>query len=180
MQEFWKDISNFEGYYQVSSLGRIRNASLHVLAVQQQNSGYHTVHLYKNGCRSVHLVHRLVAAAFCIGAGAEVNHLNLVKTDNRAENLEWTDRHGNIAHAVLNNRAPDYSRVRHAVIGSPTTGGPDILFTSQLAAEKALSGRASSAIHHCLVGRKKSAYGDTWRRALPACTEIRKHTVTSI
>lgn len=40
-------------------------------------------------------------------------------------------------------------------------------FTSQSAAEKALSGtgKNSSAIHHCFIGKKQSAYGFRWERA---------------
>ncbi len=47
-------------------------------------------------------VHELVATAF-LGArpaGHEVNHKNGVKTDNRASNLEWTTRSGNMRHAT--------------------------------------------------------------------------------
>jgi hypothetical protein len=52
-------------------------------------------------------VHRLVALAF-LGNGAEVNHKNGDKADNRLENLEWTTRSDNCLHGihVLKRRLP--------------------------------------------------------------------------
>lgn len=48
-----------------------------------------------------HLVHRLVARAFCEGysENLDVNHKNGVRGDNRAENLEWVTRGDNPRHS---------------------------------------------------------------------------------
>lgn len=47
------------------------------------------------------LVHRVVLQAFLgpCPLGHEVNHVNGVKSDNRAENLEYVTRSANVAHA---------------------------------------------------------------------------------
>lgn len=128
MVERWRSIAGFEGRYVVSNLGRIKSVSFFqryllrngksalrrtkekILATQKINSGYLIAHLHLNGKRSAKLVHRLVAAAFCKGffAGADTNHKNGKKTDNRAANLEWVARTENHLHAValgLNKRA---------------------------------------------------------------------------
>ena len=162
--ENWKDIPGYEGRYQVSDLGRVRSASGAILAQQYQNTGYRIVHLYANGKRSVRTVHRLVAAAFVKGffPGAIVNHLDGTRDTNTAGNLEWVTHSGNMTHA---SRTGVLKPRRFAVVGTPVDGGPEVHFASQIAAEIALAGRGSSAVHHCLVGRKKSAYGYTWARA---------------
>ena len=55
----------------------------------------------QQGVRSKHSLHRLVAIAWCDGwfEGACVNHINGVKTDNRADNLEWLSLGDNTKHA---------------------------------------------------------------------------------
>jgi hypothetical protein len=71
--EIWKDIPDWEGYYQASILGDIRSvdrmtasrgAKMRVLKQSLQNSGYLIVGLHKNNRNRVSLVHRLVAFAF--------------------------------------------------------------------------------------------------------------------
>lgn len=161
--ERWLPVVGFDGRYTVSDLGRVRGEK-GLLAQNRQNAGYVIVHLYLSGKRVVRTVHRLVAAAFVDGYfdGAHVNHRDGDRTHNAASNLEWVTRSGNMQHA---SRAGRLSPRRTAVVGTPFDGGPEIHYASQLDAEKALCGRASSAIHHCLNGRKRSAYGYTWRRA---------------
>lgn len=163
MTEQWKDIPGYEGRYQVSDKGRARGAK-GLLAQQIQNSGYTIVHLYLSGKRSVRLVHRLVAEGFAVGRfdGAHVNHKDCDRRNNTASNLEWVTRSENMYHASAAGRLRPN---RNAVYGVSVVDGSVVEFPSQLAAEKALAGRASSAVHHCLIGKKKSAYGYTWSRA---------------
>lgn len=146
-------------------MGRVRNAKGTALKPQRNNSGYLIVHLYRSSVRQVALVHRLVAQVFCPITSVEVNHVNGDKHDNRAENLEWMTRLQNVAHARATGLAPLEPPMKHSVVGTPVGGGLPVTFPSQMAAEIALAGRASSAVHHCLTGKKKSAYGYTWRRA---------------
>ena len=99
--EIWKDIEGYEGYYQVSSKGRVRSLTRRVynytkpgriLKVHDNGHSYLNVGLSKEGKRNKHAyVHRLVAAAFIEKPEGctEVNHKDFNKKNNCVENLEW-------------------------------------------------------------------------------------------
>ena len=109
--EEWRPVVGCEGWYEVSSLGRVKrlvartNARAgHILKPGSNHAtGYLHVTLCCDGRRFRNrTIHRLVSEAFLgsCPAGHEVNHGNGIKTDNRAANLEWTTHSANELHSI--------------------------------------------------------------------------------
>jgi hypothetical protein len=90
--EQWKDVVGYEGLYEVSNLGRVRNKKRNTMVTLLDNNGYHRVELWKNNKRRRFMLHRVVAMTWIPNDDelkTQVNHINEIKTDNRVENLEW-------------------------------------------------------------------------------------------
>ena len=107
MEEIWLPIPGFS-LYQVSSMGRLKTFNWKgsgreaILRPAKSRDGYYkTVLKSDDGKNHSWGVHRWVAMAFIgeIPEGYEVNHINGDKSDNRADNLEYVTRSGNIIHA---------------------------------------------------------------------------------
>lgn len=108
--EKWKAISGFEGYYEVSNLGRVKGVSRKVKGnkfipsklLQPVGSRYKSVSLWRNNKGYNRLVHRLVAEAFIPNPDnlPEVNHKDLDITNNCVSNLEWVTASANHNHGV--------------------------------------------------------------------------------
>lgn len=104
--ETWKDIEEYEGYYQISNFGNVKNIKTnYIIKLSDVNSaGYYRVTLYKP-IKKRFFIHRLVAYHFCDGyqSGLVVNHKDGDKQNNNVNNLEWVTHSANDLHAFNNN-----------------------------------------------------------------------------
>lgn len=120
--EIWKDIEGYEGLYQVSNLGRVKNlkridAHEHelqgrILKPCKTKNGYLHVNLSKDGKTQSYYVHRLVATAFIENPNnyKEVNHIDEKPINNELSNLEWCDRKYNCNFGTRNKRKGESMR----------------------------------------------------------------------
>jgi hypothetical protein len=90
----WKDIEQFEGRYQISNCGEVRNfKTLKLLALKVDRDGYHQIGLRKIGDRKKYWfsIHRLVGIHFLPKSELiQIDHIDHNKLNNNVENLRWT------------------------------------------------------------------------------------------
>ena len=101
--EIWKDIDGFNGKFQVSSWGRIRNAETgNILKPYKNKKGYLKASLSYGGKSIKKRINRLVAIAFIDNPYnlPQVNHKDGNKENNSISNLEWVTNSENQKHAT--------------------------------------------------------------------------------
>lgn len=115
-KEEWRPVPKsyvpYEGYYEVSSWGRVRSLDRKVvnkngckqffkgkmLVLSANNAGYFRIGFCFNSQLKSHLVHRVVLEAFygeCL-KGQESRHLDGDPSNNHIDNLVWSTRAENI------------------------------------------------------------------------------------
>lgn len=183
MQEIWKDISNYEGLYQVSNLGNVRSLD-HIringksedrkclqkgrmLKPAVQSIGYKFVVLSKNGKTKGYRVHRLVVETFIPNPnGYEcINHKDENKLNNNVENLEWCTISYNNQYGTKKERQTKSIQKTSgkAIIQYDLEGNVVNRWNCMMDAERHLKKKRSvSPICACCKHKIKSAYGYRW------------------
>lgn len=177
MQEIWKEITSYEGFFEVSNLGNFRSKDRivgyknvgvrkypgKILKVEEMKDGYKRIVLMKDGIRKRYMCHRLVAQEFIPNLENKpyVNHINGNRGDNKITNLEWCTQSENELHSfrVLGNtmRGKTFPKkvIKHTENGDET-------YNSMSQAILSLNGKG------CLEGLKKAIdnhrkyHGFTW------------------
>ena len=117
--EIWKDIEGYDGYYQISNLGRVKSLGRlmcrgyvfrmckdTIRKITVKKDGYAEINLSIENKSTHFRVHRLVALTFINNPKnkSEVNHINSNRLDNNVTNLEWTSKSENQCHANINRK----------------------------------------------------------------------------
>lgn len=113
-EEIWKDIPDYDGYYQVSNMGNVKSlfrkvngnnskrpVKERILKPYLNKLGYYTFNLNKDGVANVFKAHQLVAMAFLghipNGNKLVIDHINSNKVDNRVDNLQIITNRENLS-----------------------------------------------------------------------------------
>lgn len=175
MSVLWKDVVGYEGRYQVSTDGQVRNMNwrspgrVRNLTPCRDKDGYLQVCLSDgNGHQKSYRVHRLVAEAFLdtFQSHLEVNHKDENKTNNSLDNLECLTPYRNCNYGTRNARMALAKRnVGGKKIRQLTLDGVAISVWESGHEINRQLGFDDGLISKVCRGKKKSAYGYRWEYA---------------
>lgn len=184
MEEAWRDIPEWEGYYMGSTLGRVKSVPKSgkgvgkggyrkekIRKTYKSNCGYLTICLCKNSGHKYQSVARLIAFTFpeiCgeYFPGAEVDHLDGNPENNRADNLRWKTHSGNLQNPITKYRR---SRSLTNKTGTPkpveqfSKSGEHLVSYPTAAQAERDTGICAVSISQCCKGKRKTAGGYTWQ-----------------
>ena len=113
-KEIWRGIKGYEGWYSVSSLGKIKSHKRigrtedKISKTEIKGNKYRQVNLSKKSISKTYRIHKLVACAFFgeCPKNKEINHKDTNKSNNSISNLEYVTHKKNMNHAYENNLIP--------------------------------------------------------------------------
>lgn len=177
MQEIWKDISGYEGYYQVSNLGNVKSMKRivkrknngtgnlplksRILSPTTYPKGYKKVALRKNNMSKYFFIHRLVAEAFIPNPNnyPYVNHKDENPSNNHSDNLEWCTNEYNMSYGTLGHRI---SLAKSKQVFQFDLNGNLLNAFYGVNEASRITNISSSSITNCCKGASKSAGGFLW------------------
>ena len=138
MVEYWKPVKGFEGYYEVSNLGRVRSIDRliydkvrqcnrllkgKILVEMDNGHGYKHVMFCKEHKLFNKYIHIMVAEAFIDNPDnlPYVNHIDEDKGNNKSNNLEWCTGSYNNNYGTRTNRWYE-TRIRNGTINPEHIG----------------------------------------------------------
>jgi hypothetical protein len=178
MKEIWKEISGYEGLYEVSNKGNVRGVDRYISRIrkgketkpiyikgkqlkQSNSNGYQVISL-NNSKKRRYYVHRLVAIEFLKNSLSLpcVNHIDGKKENNTVDNLEWCTHLENTRHAKRNGLSRIVSGDEHVNSKLKSTDIPIIFKMSKSlsAAKIAIVFGVSTGAISCVLSRKSWAH----------------------
>ncbi len=139
--EVWKPVVDYEEYYEVSNLGRVRSIAnrkcVHgidtysirkhpkIMKFGHNQYGHLQLNLTKDKQRKTKMVHRLVAEAFIPKPEGKdyINHKDYDPTNNVVGNLEWCTQKENVRYSA--------DRMKHPKKHSTNTGEHHISYRKE-------------------------------------------------
>lgn len=182
MALIWKDIEGYEGLYQVSNYGTVRNIKTkekkHLIPT---TIGYYLVRLAKDEEVSMQPIHKLVAQHFIPNPNnlPYVIHLNNDLSDNRVINLEWSEctnvkkcdrlawlkiKKAELPKPSITPRNPRANLDKKLKIFQYDLKGNFVRAWSSIKDIEAKTGYNRKHIDNCCKNLRKSSYGFKWEK----------------
>lgn len=168
MKDVWKPIPGYEGLYSINNNGQVYSIrSNKMLKPFANEKGYMRVCLQNNGNIKRFRVHRLVAQTFIPNPQGKptVDHINGIRSDNRAENLRWATmeeqngteaRRKSVSHSMLT--SPSIAKKKRPVLQLDMSGRVLTVHDGLNDAARAVNSTAGN-IYSCCNGQRKSCKG---------------------
>ena len=161
--EEFRDVPGYEGLYEVSNKGRVRNVETgKLLKPQKDDIGYLHVDLCKNRIHKTTRIHRLVAKAFIPNPQnlPQINHKDEDKTNNVVSNLEWctaqyNSNYGNRIERVAEKLSKPV--LQYDLLGNFIREWPSLRKVEEE------TGIPHSNISRCCLGKLNSTGGFIWK-----------------
>jgi hypothetical protein len=105
MEEVWKEVVGYEGFYTVSNYGNVFSTLKNIpMSAKIEKNGYKRVTLTKKGARRTVSVHRIVVEAFIgkIPAGLCIDHIDNRRDNNIVSNLRIVNYSFNVKRSFVN------------------------------------------------------------------------------
>lgn len=170
----WVPMNGYEGLYEVSGiLGKVRSLNYNhtgraeIMTGKHNKGGYVDLEFWKNGEVKTLLEHRIVAEHFRPNPFNKpcVNHINEIKDDNRACNLEWVtyeenNKHGTRLERVSKTQLNDIRKskpvLQFTLDGEFVREWPSVM-------ECGRNGFQFTHVSACCRGKLKSHKGYIWK-----------------
>lgn len=182
MEEVWKDIKGYEGWYQVSNLGRVKSLERtfvrkngtpfkvreRILKQSFDYAGYPYVVLIKLKTKYNKAIHRLVAQAFIPNPENKpcVDHIDCNRKNPIVNNLRWATVSENSLNPITIQRRMSGNSPIGKGLNAKCVIGKSIVGNEILSFEKikdvAAKGFDPSSVSKCALGKQKSHKGYAW------------------
>lgn len=180
--EIWRDIPEFEGFYQISNKGRIKSLSREIKAtnriiktqdrilnVTPNRMGYLYVTLCKPEKQQRMFIHRIVATVFIPNPEnlPYVDHIDTNPLNNCVENLHWVNQTLNMNNPItkknISNGLKEQYNKSWNCIPIVQLKGNEIVNTFPSISEAHRQGFNKSSVTRCLQGKQRMYKGYTWK-----------------
>lgn len=182
----WYEIPNIDSMYKVTKEGIFMNTETgRVLTGEKMNKGYIRMALKDKSGKKVRVMTHILVALTFIGEPPtpehQINHINLITSDNNYRNLEWVTSQENIDHKMNNMCEVQYKKQQgamskigkeHGYINGKKSAKPvakidkntnKILKIYSSAREAQNDGFSYRNISQVCLGQKKTHLGYIWK-----------------